>query len=185
MSERNERYLIAKRALFDRYYGSLNNEQREAIYHINNPLLILAGAGSGKTTVLVRRIAYIIRFGNAYFSDYVPFDLDPAHVTALEEAVKAELPREELEALLSEFANNPCPPWRILAITFTNKAAGGSRQDFLRLSRRIPRFQAAFGREPFTRFACGSCAATARRQVFARAFRSTMPMIAKKPCKRC
>lgn len=124
MSERNERYLIAKRALFDRYYGSLNNEQREAIYHINNPLLILAGAGSGKTTVLVRRIAYIIRFGNAYFSDYVPFDLDPAHVTALEEAVKAELPREELEALLSEFANNPCPPWRILAITFTNKAAG-------------------------------------------------------------
>ena len=124
MSERNERYLIAKRALFDRYYGSLNNEQREAIYHINNPLLILAGAGSGKTTVLVRRIAYIIRFGNAYLSDYVPFDLDPAHVTALEEAVKADLSREELEALLSEFANNPCPPWRLLAITFTNKAAG-------------------------------------------------------------
>ena len=80
MSELNKRYLLAKRALFDRYYGALNKEQREAIYHINSPLLILAGAGSGKTTVLVHRIAYMIRFGNAYLSDYVPFDLDPAHV---------------------------------------------------------------------------------------------------------
>ncbi|MBE6603163.1 MAG: ATP-dependent DNA helicase PcrA [Ruminococcaceae bacterium] len=124
MSDLNKRYLLAKRALFDRYYGSLNKEQREAIYHINSPLLILAGAGSGKTTVLVHRIAYMIRFGNAYLSDYVPFDLDPAHVAVLESAVNADMSKSELEALLCEFANNPCPPWRLLAITFTNKAAG-------------------------------------------------------------
>ena len=124
MSELEARYLAAKRALFDRYYGDLNPEQREAIYHINMPLLILAGAGSGKTTVLVRRIAYIIRFGNAYMSDYVPFDLDPAHVAALEAALNTPMSRSDLEVLLSEFANNPCPPWRVLAITFTNKAAG-------------------------------------------------------------
>ncbi|MBR2312879.1 MAG: UvrD-helicase domain-containing protein [Clostridia bacterium] len=124
MSELNKRYLLAKRALFDRYYGALNKEQREAIYHINSPLLILAGAGSGKTTVLVHRIAYMIRFGNAYLSDYVPFDLDPAHVAVLESAVNADMSKSELEVLLSEFSNNPCPPWRLLAITFTNKAAG-------------------------------------------------------------
>ncbi len=124
MSELSTRYLAAKRALFDRYYGTLNQEQREAIYHINRPLLILAGAGSGKTTVLVRRIAYIIRFGNAYHSDYVPFDLDPQHVSSLEAAVRADMTKGELEALLSEFSNSPCPPWRLLAITFTNKAAG-------------------------------------------------------------
>ncbi len=124
MPELNERYLAVKRALFDRYYSDLNEKQREAVYHINTPLLILAGAGSGKTTVLVRRIAYMIRFGNAYLSDYVPFDLDPLHVSSLEAQLQADITKEELEAILSEFTNNPCPPWRVLAITFTNKAAG-------------------------------------------------------------
>lgn len=123
MSELQNRYLAAKRGLFDRYYASLNERQREAVYHIQNPLLILAGAGSGKTTVLVRRIAYIIRFGNAYHSNAVPADLNEAHVASLEQALRAPMSKDELEALLCGFAADPCPPWRVLAITFTNKAA--------------------------------------------------------------
>ena len=123
MQTLNERYLAAKRGLFDRYYASLNSAQREAVYHILNPLLILAGAGSGKTTVLVRRIAYIIRFGNAYHSDYVPATVTEAEVQSLEAALRAPLQEKELEELLCSFAVDPCPPWRVLAITFTNKAA--------------------------------------------------------------
>ena len=62
-------FLKAKRALFDRIYRKLNKDQREAIYTVNGPLLVLAGAGSGKTTVLVNRIANMVSFGNAFNDD--------------------------------------------------------------------------------------------------------------------
>ena len=47
----------------------MNDMQRQAVFSVNGPLLILAGAGSGKTTVLINRIAYMIKYGNAYLSD--------------------------------------------------------------------------------------------------------------------
>ncbi len=122
MSELSARYLAAKRRLFDRYYeGTLNERQREAVTTVNGPLLILAGAGSGKTTVLVRRIVFLIKYGNAYAADLVPEDIDEATVTDMERA--ADFPREEIEYILPEFITEPCPPWSVLAITFTNKAA--------------------------------------------------------------
>ena len=116
-----QRYISVKRALFDKAYKNLNDMQRQAVFTVNDPLLIIAGAGSGKTTVLVRRIAFIIKYGNAYMSEAIPFGIDEAHVKALEEALASPLGFEE--ALLEGFASDPCPPWRMLAITFTNKAA--------------------------------------------------------------
>lgn len=116
-----ERYLKAKRALFDKYYRTLNDKQRQAVYTVNNPLLVLAGAGSGKTTVLVKRIAFIIKYGNAYYSDAVPSNISENMVSELESA--ASLSDEDIEQILPEFICDPCPPWAVLAITFTNKAA--------------------------------------------------------------
>ncbi len=125
MQNLNDRYLRAKRALFDKVYSGLNAEQRKAVFAVDGPLLILAGAGSGKTTVLVRRIAFIIKYGNAYESNYIPFDVDENEVARLENAIS--LTSEEILPLLDQFASNPCAPWRMLAITFTNKAAGEIR----------------------------------------------------------
>ncbi|MBQ5833392.1 MAG: UvrD-helicase domain-containing protein [Clostridia bacterium] len=129
-----ERYLRAKRALFDKVYSSLNERQREAVFTVDNPLLVLAGAGSGKTTVLVRRIAFLIRYGNAYWSERLPRGMDEGRVRVLEEALA--LPAEEIEAnVLPCFSENACEPYRVLAITFTNKAAGEIKE---RLARMFP-----------------------------------------------
>ena len=122
MTNLGDRYIRAKRALFNRAYAELNEMQRKAVFCVDGPLLILAGAGSGKTTVLVKRIAFIIKYGNAYASEYVPYDVTEDEVAALEDAI--HLSKEEILPLLDRFAQNPCAPWRMLAITFTNKAAG-------------------------------------------------------------
>ena len=64
-----KQFNLIKKQLFDKLYPRLNEKQREAIYSVNGPLLVLAGAGSGKTTVLVNRIAHILSFGNLYGDD--------------------------------------------------------------------------------------------------------------------
>ena len=113
-----------KQKLFDKYYDNLNDCQRQAVFSVNGPLLVLAGAGSGKTTVLVNRIAHIIRYGTAYESETVPENLTDADIAKLSALLESEdADKEDISDALSMFAENACPPWAVLAITFTNKAA--------------------------------------------------------------
>ncbi len=116
------RYLRLKRALFEKCYASLNAKQRDAVFSVNGPLLILAGAGSGKTTVLVKRVVFIIKYGNAYYDDTIPEYIDEKYISEMEYALSCE-DVSVAENMLQDFACEPCRPYRMLAITFTNKAA--------------------------------------------------------------
>lgn len=114
-------YNITKRKLFDRYYSHLNDKQKECVYTINGPLMILAGAGSGKTTVLVNRITHIIRYGDAVLNPFVPDDADERTIAEMNAALS--LGHEELGDYLERFSLMAPPAWTVLAVTFTNKAA--------------------------------------------------------------
>ncbi len=117
------RFLAARRAYISKFFSHLNPMQREAVLSIDGPLLLLAGAGSGKTTVLINRIANLIRFGCGAESDFIPDTVTQEDVFFLESLQDpiSELDRHRADLLC---AVEPVAPWNILAITFTNKAAG-------------------------------------------------------------
>ena len=119
-----ERYQNAKRALLARLYKGMNERQLDAVFSVKGPLLVIAGAGSGKTTVLVNRIAHIIRWGNMYYDETVPEGMTEDFVASLEKAAAdPDITKEEICDLLESCPHESTPPWAMLAITFTNKAA--------------------------------------------------------------
>ena len=103
-------------------FSNLNPMQQQAVLTTDGPLLLLAGAGSGKTTVLINRIANLIRFGNASSSTDVPDTVTEEDVLFLEQLQE---PITDAERRRAEYlcGLNPAVPWSIIAITFTNKAA--------------------------------------------------------------
>ena len=124
--KQKERFAALRRDLIRREFAGLNQRQQDAVLTTEGPLLLLAGAGSGKTTVLIHRIANLIRFGCGSDSPEIPEGFGP------EELKKLELAAAEAGAMAPETAAlcalRPVEPWRIIAITFTNKAANQLKQ---------------------------------------------------------
>ena len=115
-------FISLRKKIIERDFKSLNDMQKKAVLSTEGPLLVLAGAGSGKTTVLVNRIANIMKYGKAYYSekfDYEPTSNELALMRAVADGIVDDV--FDIEHLLKVDA---AKPWEILAITFTNKAAG-------------------------------------------------------------
>lgn len=121
-SQFETQFLALRKKYIEAQFGKLNPVQRDAVFTTDGPLLILAGAGSGKTTVLVNRIANLIRFGSAHSSTYAPQGAGPEQMEELECLLHSG--GEPSEALRPFLREHTVRPYNVLAITFTNKAAG-------------------------------------------------------------
>lgn len=114
-----------RQKIIQEYFSNLNDQQFNAVVAPQKPALVIAGAGTGKTTVLTNRIQYLITFGNAYFSKKFFKSITETDIAALQDFLNtfqkthAYTPNKLVKKLLQI---DPIDPAHILAITFTRKA---------------------------------------------------------------
>lgn len=132
MNELERRFIAARRKAIELDYQRLNPMQREGVLTTEGPLLLLAGAGSGKTTVLINRVANLLRYGRGSDTEDIPIPISEDEAAFLEQYIKD--PQEEMRPLMQYLcAVQPARPWEVLAITFTNKAAGELKERLERM----------------------------------------------------
>lgn len=149
-------FLTLRKKIIETEFSRMNDRQQQAVLATQGPLLVLAGAGSGKTTVLVNRVACILKYGSAYESDVVPANLTEDDLAYLQNCLDQKAFQDErLRELLAVDAP---PAWALLAITFTNKAANEMKS----------RLEQMLGEQAMDLWACtfhSACSRILRREI--------------------
>ena len=127
--EKQTQFAALRRQIIAAEFGRMNPRQLEGVLTTEGPLLLLAGAGSGKTTVLINRIANLLRYGRGADSSEVPDYIEDADFNFLADyASKSDHTEQENARAHLLCALEPAAPWQDNAITFTTKAAGELKQ---------------------------------------------------------
>lgn len=111
-----------RKQYIDAKFMTMNPMQKKAIYNVDGPVLVLAGAGSGKTTTIIGRIVYMVMFGHAYYSTETTFPVTEGDIKELKSVLSGT--GSISEHMKSMLQVKPVSPQNIMAVTFTNKAAG-------------------------------------------------------------
>ncbi|MBQ2829973.1 MAG: UvrD-helicase domain-containing protein [Oscillospiraceae bacterium] len=176
MSDFNERFAAARRVVIARDFAHMNPPQREAVLTTEGPLLLLAGAGSGKTTVLINRIANLLRYGRGSDTDEVSPAVTEDDLAFLESYPHDPTEEERLRAR-ALCAVEPVRPWEVLAITFTNKAAG-------ELKDRLEKMLGAHSRDVWASTFHSACVRILRRDIDKLGFSKDFTIYDTDDCKR-
>ena len=132
-SSMKQEYFELRDKIIESEYLNLNDMQREAVLTVDGPVLILAGAGSGKTTVIVNRIVNLLKYGNVYNSNYIPSELTMDDLKIMRDFKNKDKNNSDMKAVEDIMSGCGVYPGSILAITFTNKAANEMKERVKRI----------------------------------------------------
>lgn len=121
------KYNELKKQLIKNEFKHLNSAQLKAALTSGGALLILAGAGSGKTTTVISRIAYLLKYGQAFDdSSVLPENVDENFITYMQSFADCGMAPDDY--ITDVIKDEPVLPYNVLAFTFTNKAANEMKE---------------------------------------------------------